>query len=276
MTKIQDAHYIDQLKGKSSGAESDGLNYLEQLTALAVDCCPNSKTPVIAGSDAETKSAFFYRPGCKTWACPVCGPRNGKRWIARLLHGMTKVGGAWSFVTLTAHQKWRGEASLKNIRSNWHKLRKRMRRAIPHELFYVWVYERHKDKSWHVHMLYNAHLTTRWWKDNAAACGLGYQAKDEPLDNYGQAAGYVAKYLLKQMTLIPPYPTHMRRITVSRNFPQLPEQDAKEDGMLWRLMNDRKHMETYADFLRRMGYEVRGIHQVRKALDRVWGPEYPF
>lgn len=276
MVTVQDAHYISQLKKKASGAESDGLNYLEQLTALAVDWCPNSKSPVIVGSNVEAKKAYVYRPGCKTWACPSCGPRNGRRWIARMLHGMTIIGGAWSFVTLTAHEKWRGDASLKNIQKNWGKLRKRMARAVEHDLYYVWVYERHKDMSWHVHMLYNAHLKDRWWKDNARACGLGYQAKDQALENIGQAAGYVAKYLLKQMSLKPAYPKDMRRITVSRNFPQLPDQDVKDDDMLWRLMADRRHMETYTAFLTRMGYQVHGKHQVRKVLDQVWGPEYPF
>lgn len=251
----------------SPGSQDPGLNYLEQLTAKAVDCCPNPGSPLLVGTSYTKRKAVFMRPGCGLWSCPVCGPRNGKKWLGRTLHATNLIGGQWSFVTLTAHPKFRGQASLTNIRRNWPKLRKRLARAVDGTFYYLWVYERHKDKSWHVHMLTNANLDTRWYKDKSAECGLGYQAKSLPLENYGMAAGYIAKYLLKQFSLIPPYPKNMRRITTSRNFPKRPPLDVKEE-LSWRPLQDKYDVEHYAAMLKRQGWEVVGSRTVVRQVDK--------
>lgn len=147
-----------------------------------------------------------------------------------MLYGMNEIGGDWFFVTFTAHEKWRKDWSLVNLRKNWPKLRKRLARKAEGELFYAWVYEPHKDRSWHVHLLTNLDLGTQWWKRNARECGMGHQAKAKEAFNPGMVAGYVAKYMLKASQMADRYPKHMRRITLSRNWPK---KDLSERETSW-------------------------------------------
>lgn len=251
-----------------SPERSEGLNYLEQLTELSGQLCPNPKCKTLLGVNHKNKKAVFLRMGCKQWSCSVCGAKNGRKWLARMLHGMTEIGGIWSLVTFTAHKKWRGKASLKNIKSNWSKLRKRLARAWEGELYYFWVYEQHKDRSWHVHMLTNASLGSRWWKDNSAECGMGHQCKSIELENYGMAAGYVAKYLLKQMVTLTPYPKNMRRITTSRNFPQLPPMEKDHEGLSWSPMRDKAQIESLGGWFKDINYDVSGMRLSIKQIDK--------
>jgi hypothetical protein len=67
-------------------------------------------------------------------------------------------------------------------------------------------------------MLVTGSLQTRWWKDNARECGLGYQAKSENVDNAGLATSYVVKYIAKNIGLEISVP-RLRRINFSRKFP---------------------------------------------------------
>lgn len=201
---------------------SEGLTYLEQLTALAVRCS-SFKAQFIAKTDDQNKTIEYARMPCKLWSCPECSVRNSKRWIARVIDGVNNLDAEnWYFCTVTAHRKWRGLASLENLRMNWPKLRKRMRRATEAQsevLYYVRNWEMHKDSSFHTHLITNAPLSTRWLKNNAAACGLGYQAKMDECINAGQAAGYMAKYFVKQYgTTLHKYPKGARRVQTSQNW----------------------------------------------------------
>lgn len=251
-----------------SPERSEGLNYIEQLTALAVNSCPHPAAPILCAKDSESRTAAFMRAGCGLWSCPVCGARNGRKWLARMLHGTNEIGGTWSFVTLTAHRNWRGASSLANIKKNWHKLRKRAARQKPDGFYYLWVYERHKDKSWHVHMLTNSDAKSKWWKDNAAQCGMGHQCKSVKLDNYRQAAGYIAKYLLKQMFMLDPYPKNMRRITTSRNFPKLPERENDDDALTWMPLFDKASVESYGTHLKVLGWTLKGFRTTIRLIDK--------
>lgn len=251
-----------------SPERSEGLNYLEHLTAQAGKKCPNPKCPTLSAKDIDAKKMMYMRANCKQWACKVCGYKNAMRWIARMLHATTQLDGLWSFVTLTAHSKWRGRASLKNIRSNWPKLRKRFMRLVPEGTHYIWVLETHADGSWHVHMLTNWQLETKWWKDNAAQCGMGYMSKAINLDNVGQAAGYMAKYLGKQLKQGKKWPKDVRRVTTSQGFPELPKMSTIPDTFVFEPMYDIAHVEIDAAWHRKMNYDVVGdayvIDQMRK------------
>jgi len=68
----------------------------------------------------------------------------------------------------------------------------------------------------------------------------------------------------------------MRRITTSRNFPQLPEQEVKDDSLAWSLIRDRKHLEQHSAALSGLGYEITGRHSVRKQYDKLLGDGYSF
>jgi len=202
--------------------KDEGLTFLEQLTVTADKQCEAFDVPFFYKFDAERKVVRFGRGTCGQWGCMSCGARNAKRWIARIIDGCNTLDDVWYFCTITAHGKWRGKhSSLLNIRSNWHKLRKRLARlAKSHDVgfFYCRVWEAHKDGSFHMHMITNFPVTERWLKNNASACGLGHQAKSEEAKNPGQVAGYCAKYMLKSLPFASEYPKGARRIEVSANW----------------------------------------------------------
>lgn len=240
-------------------ASPEGLTFIEQLTAHAVKKCTHSKAPLLFGIHKTEKKGIFVKAACGMWSCETCAARMAKRWIARLLIGMNDeaIGGHWRFVTITAHQNWRGDASLKNLRANWHKLRKRMARANRHKnLYYAMVYEPHKDGSFHLHVLTNARLSKKWYKDNSATSGMGHQCDASPIKNPGMVAGYVSKYMLKTALHHEHYPRGMRRINVSRNWPPLPEliQDASEYD--YTHVADEKDANALYRFRKQQGYTI--------------------
>ncbi len=207
-----------------------GLTYIEQLTVISRIQCEKPDVPFFYKADDTQSVVQFEKGTCRMWSCESCGARNAKRWIARIIKGCNIHDENWSFLTITAHRKWRGaEASLKNLRKNWPKLRKRMARLakkLGKELFYVRVWEAHKDGSFHMHTAANVPVTTKWLKDNAAKCGLGYQAKSDKVKNAGQVAGYISKYMLKSMPHATMYPRGARRIEVSANWVKWNEKES--------------------------------------------------
>lgn len=238
---------------------SEGLTFIEQLTARSVVSCPNKKAPLLLGRHKRHKNAMFIRAACGQWSCPTCSARNARKWIARLLEGMNhpSTGAMWYFVTITAHEKWRGDvASLKNLRANWQKLRKRMARAIDKPLYYAMVYEPHEDGSFHLHVLTNAPLEEHWYKDNARYSGMGYQADCSPMKNPGKVAGYVAKYMLKSAENADRYTKGMRRINVSQNWPELPPLGNGSDEYDYMYMADGKQARWYKQWLIGQGWNV--------------------
>jgi hypothetical protein len=240
-----------------SPERSEGLTYLEQLTALA-GICSAFNAPFIAKINDEKREIELARVPCGLWSCPECSVRNARRWIARIIDGINNLDAEnWYFATVTAHRKWRGLSSLKNLRANWPKLRKRMSRATIAQnevLYYVRNWEKHKDGSFHTHIITNAPLSTRWLKDNAAQCGLGYQAKMDECLNAGQAAGYMAKYFVKQHgSTLHTYPKGARRVQASQNWIawHVPEVDS------WRFVGNFATARVFAIFSERQrGYKV--------------------
>jgi len=204
------------------------MNNIEKLYQQANELCPHDRVPWLVGINSDKIVAT--RGACGLWSCRVCGARNGKKWLARILDGMRQLGEkSWYFITITAHEKWRGlESSLKNLRQGWKKLYNRMRRKYGIN-DYVKVWERHKDGSLHLHVLIAKKIGKRWLKDNARQCGMGYQADSSQAKNGGQVAGYVAKYLLKSYNEGADMPKGLRRIECSRSFPKLPDNTSTND-----------------------------------------------
>jgi len=133
-----------------------------------------------------------------------------------MLYAVDTVGGQWSFVTLTAHEKTRStDSSWKNVGTGWNRLNLRLKRAFG-AFYYVRVYELTKKGSFHIHALVSLAVPTRWWKDNARKCGMGYQAKSIKIESNQHAVFYCAKYMTKEPD---GFPRNVRRITCSRNFP---------------------------------------------------------
>ena len=231
-----------------------GLTFLEQLHALSVQLCPSSKVPFLTA--IKGNKAILMRGSCGMWACRVCGARNGKRWNARLLEHMNthKGSGRWFFLTITAHQSWRGQrASVINLRQGWKKLYNRMLRKYGVSE-YVRVWEFHKDGSFHLHVLIRRKIGKRWLRDNSVACGMGYIVDSSKAKNPGMVAGYVAKYLLKSFNHADKYPRGMRRIECSRNWTKF--KTLEDDFDEWIVNATRDGQKRNAFHLKSKGLQI--------------------
>lgn len=211
--EIQDKSWLHRLAEKSSETP-----------------CIKENRPFLTGLDRLDDIAYLMRPSCKMWNCPSCAARNAKRWIARVIHHINHADAenGWLMFTLTAHENADNEyKSVLNLRTGWKKLYNRMRDNFGISS-YVKVWERHADNRFHLHgLIDNSEITERWLKDNARACGMGYQVDLHTVDNAGQVAGYIAKYFMKSESVTESagkdYPKGLRRIEVSRNWMKLPE-----------------------------------------------------
>lgn len=237
-----------------------GLSFLEQLQKSCLNDCQNLKRPFLHGVSEKEKFVILTRPNCKCWNCTSCASRNARRWIARIIehvnHADTENG--WFMFTLTAHEKWRGDyLSVLNLRRSWKKLYNRMRYEFGVSQ-YCKVWEMHADKTFHLHGLIDAVIETRWLKDNARSCGLGYQVDIHKVDNAGQVAGYIAKYFLKaqeQLDEKRQYPRNLRRIEVSRSWTPFLKLDAKKD-LIWMIDNSREQQLRLANDYKNINYQV--------------------
>lgn len=247
-----------------------GLSLLEQLAERSVARCKNPKAPILFGYSKTNKKALVHRASCKQWNCEVCAARNARRAIALCINHINTVGGQWYFMTITAHEHWRGsERSIENLRNNWHKLRKRMRAIHGGHFDYFRVFELHEDNSWHMHLITNASLPftsrenkhgkvkhrSKWLKDNARASGLGFMTDYQPLDNAGFAAHYVAKYMTKSTETGENWLKGMRRYQTSQDWTQLPDLH-EETEFEWQYIESGSHIWFEFNNARDAGFDV--------------------
>lgn len=233
-----------------------GLTFIEQLHASAMLFCPSLKVPYLSGFRHKDKKIYLMRGACKSWSCPVCGARNGRVWLARILHHMNVISDCprWYFLTITAHKNWRGaSASRKNLQQGWKKLYNRTRRKYGVSE-YVKVWEFHKDGSFHLHILIGRKIGKRWLKDNSVECGMGFECDSSKAKNGGQIAGYVAKYLMKSFEHADKYFKGMRRIEASRNWHKFPDRGSDMDE--WRIHQTRAGQEIERDKAKLKKYSV--------------------
>jgi len=199
--------------------------------------------------------ARVLKPRCGLWSCPYCGQVNKEFWTARVYHA-TEVriseGRAISFTTLTTHERLTAAQALSLFPKQWPRLRKRAARRSP-EADYVLIPEQHDSGIPHWHMLDTFNLPSRFWKDAARACGMGYMAESEFAETPGGAARYAAKYLGKGLQAA--WPPHFRRVRTSQGFPPLPLLPGDE-GYEWRALADSAVMEFEVWALQRDGYDV--------------------
>lgn len=241
----------------SSKLDVQDKSWIQRLADVPKELrCIKDNRPFLTGVDHHNERAYLTRPPCKMWNCPACAARNAKRWIARIIHHINHVDAAngWFMFTLTAHENANNEyKSVKNLRAGWKKLYNRMRDNFGVSS-YVKVWERHADGRFHLHgLIDSASITERWLKDNARACGMGYQVEMHAVDNAGQVAGYIAKYFLKSESVTESigldYPKGLRRIEVSRNWMKLPDIVA-EFELTWIINQTREGQLRMADFYR--------------------------
>jgi hypothetical protein len=211
------------------------------------DSCPNFQAIIVA---QDGNKILVARTRCKMWTCPYCAQINQKMWRARIIEHIENSDDKWTWFTLTAHSKARGELSLKNIRGAWDRLIKRMKRLYG-KFQYCRVYERHKDGSYHLHAIASFHFGdikerkarkdgtktkySVWLKKNASGLKLGYytHADDIEKDHSGYIASYVTKYMTKLSDVAYAEFGRIRRIQVSQGWAKW----KKDSVEMWQVTN---------------------------------------
>jgi len=195
--------------------------------------CENPKSPYIIGLSKTVNKALVFKSNCDSWECPECQKKKQSQWCARAILGCQSIrssGMAVQFVTITSHEKLKTFAATSAVfPSAWSKLYQRMKRKQP-DMMYLLITEKHKkDDRLHAHFLTSCPMKTKWYKDNARACGLGFQAKVKPVESDGKAAAYVSKYIGKSLggDILPP---HFRRVRCSQNWTPLAQLEAHQQS----------------------------------------------
>jgi len=238
-----------------------GLTFIEQLQKVSQERCTKLNTPYLIGVKQSEHKALLSKAACKCWDCETCGARNARRWLACVINGCNRLSLPLAFLTITSHRRHRRYKSLACLRQGWKKLYNRiLSRAKKSDeiLYFCRIWEQHKDGSFHLHVLININFGTRWAKNNARACGLGHQADWRDIENAGMAAGYIAKYTLKNSTTSRggiKWPKGLRRIETSRNWPKLEKRDTYK-GVEWGICLSKEYQSEVAGRLQAEGYEV--------------------
>lgn len=224
------------------------------LGVRATGVCENFKAILLDMTD--WRQWYLSRVRCKMWSCEHCAEINRSMWRAHIIDKINQIGtfDRWWFVTITAHRKAHKarnqEATLRNMQRGLKTLYDRLRRIIKagtDKLEYCRVYEHHKTGKVHAHFIIRGMFTvqsetydkkgndeglTRWLKDNAASCGLGYQASAKPIrSTIGVHAGFLAAYVTKYMTKASQgfagFPKGVRRIQCSSGFGALEKPESQ-------------------------------------------------
>lgn len=221
-------------QGKDFSASRQGLPFpvfpspeggLILYRLIQQDGCQAINRPMLRMINHELGQAVYFRPLCKSWTCPYCAPRRAWMWRKRAEYGSgVLVGtGGLDFVTVTSHEKLDAAASLAVLPHAWNKLNIRIKRAWDSPEYFA-VPEQHQDGRWHLHVIVTARLKKKWWKDNARACGLGYQSDVQEVGDVGGVGNYVTKYLTKTLQNSN-LPKGFRRVRLSRGWPSLPSRE---------------------------------------------------
>lgn len=202
--------------------------------------------------------ALVFMPNCGLWRCPYCAEIKRQDWMLTAWSGSQKLaamGHKLQFVTLTT----RGgtgrsrERAFYALRAGWPKLRKKAKYHVE-GFAYIMIPEQHKNGIVHAHLIALGDLPKRWWKDNAYKAGLGYMADAQVMDDPVEAAGYVSKYLGKQLQGFQ-WPQGFRRIRMTSNWPRLAPQipDERYD---YEVFKSKGALWWSIYFLRDSGYTV--------------------
>lgn len=200
--------------------------------------------------------SILVRLRCKQWGCDYCTQVNKKMWQVHLKKKLPQLGTSWSMVTVTARSKaHRFGTTLEAIIANWDKLMKRLKR-IWGNFEYVRVYERHKSKEFHAHMLVSffpedgneltkyklikgkkryrgtAHKQLKY---ASFEVGLGFIVDFSPIRHDGiedtlhrvnRTVAYITKYMTKDLQDMP---HGTRRVQTSRKIGSVKQESNNDD-----------------------------------------------
>jgi hypothetical protein len=158
----------------------------------------------------------FVKLGCKRWACPDCGPKRARLLKNAIITKATEKG-LNRFITLTLNPKaCSAEESAPYIRECWRKFRTYLKREYGVTVSFISVVELHKSGYAHLHILVNRYISHNWLKSNWESVGGGQMVWIKYVDCH-RIAGYLAKYLTKELILAQ-FKPNQRRYSTSRDI----------------------------------------------------------
>lgn len=218
--------------------------------------CEQPKRPLLKGINQADKKVLLFRPNCKKWDCPYCGDLRAGKWRYVATFGVNlllECGLPIDFVTITSHEKLSPDQALAVLSSAWAKLSTRIRREEPIKEYFI-ITERQRNGKVHLHMVTTAHLSKKWWKDNARECGFGFQSDVREVSSVGGVSKYVTKYLTKAAADAS-WPARFRRVRTSRGWPDLPEMPPSEGWEFSKLPSEAQ-LDLEINRALMLGYEV--------------------
>lgn len=220
------------------------------------ETCP-TPGPVMMSLSKEQEKGRIWRPPCKRWSCPVCGQKNASDWGYVAMYGTQKYidqDVRMAFVTVTSHERLDAQRAIEVWPVAWKKLYSRIKRKFGAGE-YIMVTEKTKRGVLHVHAVVTWEIDKRWLKDNARACGLGYQAAVLPIEWAAGAAAYVAKYLTKNNVM---WPKGWRRVRLSHGWPKPDEPESMVGYEHWPIVGEisERRMRNLVYDYGTAGYEI--------------------
>lgn len=193
--------------------------------------CKNPNSPYLVGLSKSDSKALVFKANCDSWECEECAKNKKAQWSARAILGLQAIqsnGMVARFVTVTSAEWYKTSAAARvSFPNAWNKLYCRLKRKNLDLMYLLTIEFGAKTGHMHAHFLTNATQNERWYKNNARACGMGYQAKVELVESDGKAASYVSKYIGKSLAGHE-LPAHFRRVRCSQNWTPLAQLEAHE------------------------------------------------
>lgn len=193
--------------------------------------CKNPNSPYLVGFSKLERKAVVFKADCDEWECPECQIAKRSQWVARAVLGLMQITSMHQtsvFVTITSAEWYKtSAAAIAAFPVAWNKLYGRLKRKNPDLMYLMTIEFGQKTSHMHAHFLTNATQNERWYKNNARACGMGFQAKVETVESDGKAAAYVSKYIGKSLAG-QQLPRKFRRVRCSQNWAALAQLEAHE------------------------------------------------
>ncbi len=156
------------------------------------------------------------RLSCKSWNCPVCGPKRAWRLSRGIIDAAQRLE-LRRFLTLTLNPRsCTAEGSEKYIKDCWAKFRVSLGRLNGKAIQYILVMERQKSGYAHLHILVDRYLPQPWVQQAWKAVGGGKFVNIKMVDIH-RVAPYLSKYLTKELILAA-YRPGTRRYSTSRGI----------------------------------------------------------
>ena len=189
---------------------------------------------------ADAASEKVVRLDCGVWSCGRCGPKKAKQYKHAIIR-IAQREKLCRFLTVTLNpRKIEGEA-VPYLRSVFAKWRTYLYRKFGKPITYIAVLEFHKTGVPHLHILVDRFIPQRWISASWKAVGGGGVVFIQYV-NVHRVAGYLAKYLTKELLMSAP--ERSRRVTTSRSIHLLEKPKADRT---WRL-DHRSIFELLAIF----------------------------